>query len=146
MANELSGHLLVLKTPTGGMATQAAQPSNSDFDNYTGFQSNNLDFSATVIDVTNKSTSENMTILDSRGIKSFTVSGSGFIEDEALHKEIEANMLSQTLRWFQIERSDGSGRTYTAKWKISAYSFDGSYDGAVNFSITLNSSGAVVVA
>ncbi len=138
-----SGHLLLLKTPSGAIANQSAQPTDAQFSNYTGFQSNTIDFSATAIDVTNKSTSENMKILDEHGIKSYVVSGSGFFQDEALHKEIETNMLNQKLRWFQIERDDNV--KLTGLFKIASFSLEGSYDGALTFSITLNSSGAVAI-
>lgn len=144
MANELSGNTLLLKVVADtALGTGASRPDDINFTTVSGFQSNNFDFSATVIDVTNKSSLENMEILERRGIISLTVSGSGFIQSGSLtQRYLEDLRASQNINWFSIERGDG--RTYYAKFKLSSFSVDGSYDGAVNFSMTLNSSGQLV--
>lgn len=144
MGNAQSGNTFILKTPSdSSIKIQDAVPADSDFDTIAGFQSNSLDFAQSIIDVTNKSSSENMQILADHGIKSLTISGSGFLQDESLSRDIEDSVLNQELRWFQAERDDG--RKFTAKFKISSYTNEGSYDGAINFSVTLNSSGAITV-
>ena len=141
----LSGFRVLLQTPSDlTIAVQAAVPAASDFQTVGGFQTNSLEISADAIDITNKSSGENMQILDKRGLLSITSSGSGILLDNAVSRTIEASALSQTLRWYRLIRED-DGRAFIAKFKLSDYSFSSPHDGAVSFSTTFMSSGGIYV-
>lgn len=142
----LSGFQLLLKTPTdGAMAIQENAPQDSDFATIGGMQSTSFDLAATEIEVTNQSSNENREILDGRGVRSLSITGSGQLQNSQIAKDLEANVLSNRLRWFQVEQQDNSNRKYTAKFKLSSYNFSGNHDGSVDFSLTLMSSGAVTI-
>ena len=143
----LSGFRLLLKTPTDAtIAIQTAQPANSDFSTIGGMQSTNVDWSASEIDVTTQSSDENRELLDGRGIKSLNFAASGQLQDSQIAKDLEANFLTQRLRWFQVEQEDNTNRRYTVKFKLTSYSFSGNHDGSVDFNLTLMSSGAISIA
>lgn len=138
------GVKFVLQTPaTQAVANGVSAPQDSDYSTAGGFQSNSMDFTVSLIDVTEKGSDENRTILNERGIKSTSISGEGFLENTQLAKDLETNLFNQKLRWFRMVRDDGA--TFTGLFKITAYNLSGSYDDALNFSFTLESSGEVVV-
>ena len=139
----LSGFLFKLKTPTGNKATQAGLPDLADFVDFGGIQSNSFNLSSEPIDITNKSTGQNRTLLDGHGTVSMEMSGTGFTLNNALHKEMQAHVLSQTHRWFLLERDDG--RSFVAKCKLNSYSETGAHDGAVTFTLNLMSSGTIFI-
>ena len=140
----LAGFEFLLKTPSDNtIATQTALPPESDFDEIGGFTTNSFVLNANAVDVTTKSNNQNRTLLDHRGILGLDLSGSGFLQDTTIAKRLEVDFLSQSLRWFKMERADG--RDYYAKCKITAYSLDGDNAGAVGFSISLMSSKTIYV-
>ncbi len=138
----ISGFTFLLKTvldQTKGLAD--AIPLDSDFTTIGNFQSNNFDISCSVIDVTSKSTLEWTKVLNERGIISINISGSGFLEDSTTHQQLRQIQGTQEIFWYSLTREDG--RTFYVKAKLSALSFEGSHDGAVTFSLNLNSSGMI---
>lgn len=139
-----SGFRFLLKTPLDEtVAKQDGIPDLTAFSTVGGFQSNSVDIGATEIDITNKSTGENRTILDRHGIRTLNTTGSGILQDTQLAKNIEQNVIDQDLRWFVLQREDG--RSFISKFKMSSYNFSGTHDGAVTFSITLMSSGTLYI-
>ena len=143
----LGGFKTWLQTPTDeAIASQDAAPATGDFSTVGGFQNIDFNLTASEIDVTNQSSDENKEILNERGVRAGSISGSGILQDSAIAKAIEANVLSQKLRWLRIVQDDtASDRTYSGRWKITDYSFSAPHDGPVTFSFTLSSSGEVSV-
>lgn len=140
---KISGRSFLLKTPLDStIANGQARPSSSVFETVGGFQSNNFDLSASLIDITTK-LSENRTILNERGIVMISTSGEGFVDDTNVQRNLEVNALNQKLRWFSLERDDG--RVFTARFKLTALNFSGSYDDALAFNSTLESSGTIYI-
>lgn len=143
MANKLAGIKFRIKTPFDDtIANGSVQPTEDQFQHIGGFQTNSFEVSSTVIDVTNKD-SENTEILDERGIVSRVSTGEGFVEDSAIFKKLEINAQNNKLRWFLFERDDG--RTFVARFKISNFSENGSYDDAYKFSANFQSSGPIFI-
>ena len=143
----LSGFTMVLQTPSNAaVAVQEAAPADGDFTTVGGLQSKTMDFAASEIDITADDTNENRTLLDGHGIKSLDFSADGFLKNNQIYKDLEASWASQSLRWFRIIQPDNGNRTYTAKFKITSIQHTGTHDGAVGFSATLMSSGAVTIA
>ena len=138
----VAGVTFLLETPSddakANLVTTA--PQDADFSKVGGIQTNSFDFSATEIEVTDKDSNENRELLNARGIKSFNISGSGFLDSSAVHKALESNKVSQKLRWFRL-KSDV--RTYVGLFKITSLSVEGAHDGALGFSLSLSSSGAI---
>ena len=140
----LAGQKFILKTVLDAVkAVQDDLPVAGDFTTLGGFQSNGLELSASDIETTTKDDNQNRTLLDRQGIISLTASGEGILPDSINNRLLEQSFIDQKLRWFAIERPDG--RTFYAKFKATAYNSTGSFAGAVNFSITLMSSGAVYI-
>lgn len=143
MANKLAGIKFRMKTPfDDAVANGQAVPTVDQFQHIGGFQSNTFETNVTVIDTTNKD-SENSQILDERGIVSRASSGEGLVENSEIFKKLEINAENRKLRWFLFERDDG--RTFVAKFKISNLTRTGSYDDAVKFSASFQSSGPISI-
>lgn len=140
----LSGFKYLLQTPLSNtVAKQTAVPADSDFSDIGGFQSNDFEGAATAIDITNKSSGEYRQLLDKRGITTLNFTGQGILLNEQIHKDLEVNLFSQELRWFRVIREDG--RKFVAKCKISNWNTASTHDGAVSFSGTFMSAGAIYI-
>ena len=138
----LSGFQYRLKTPdTQNVAEGNALPNISLFKDIGGFISNDMSGNAEPVEITNKSSGENREILSGRGMLSLELSGEGIVQNTQIQKDIQTTFLSQKLRWFSIERSDG--RKFIAKYKITSFNTTGSHDGPQTFNITLMSSGTI---
>lgn len=143
MANKLSGYSFRMKTIADDLvANSSAQPSVGDFIDIGGFQSNSLDHTASVIDITDKD-SQNMTILNERGVLSLSASGEGFVEDSSIMTKLTLNQANQRLRWFSFEREDGV--TFIARFKIESFNQSGDHGGALTFSASFSSSGHLTI-
>lgn len=109
---------------------------------------NSINLSSSVVDVTDKSSSSNREILASAGIKSGTISISGFYSDDAALATIRTNHDAQTVDDYYMEYPImNSGNTTNAsdafKAKITELSPTGEHGGEMTFSATLESSGAI---
>ena len=143
----LSGFRFPILTPSDvAKASQDAPPADGDFEVIGGVQEKGLEMTATEIDITNNSSSENREILDGHGVKSHQITFSGILQNADLHKALENNFLNQKLRWFRIIQTDNGNRKYTSKYKITSFSTTGTHDGAITFNATLMSSGALTIA
>lgn len=101
---------------------------------------------AEAIDATSHGSNQNREIVDGAGIKSLNVSGSGIMDtDKTTIQRIEDAHDNQTLTNFRLVDSSSGGRTYTASFKITSLEVTGEYNGALEFSISLESSGAVTI-
>ena len=141
-----AGQKFLLQTPSDeAKAVQDAAPSDGDFTTVAGMQTVTGDLTATEIDVTNQSSGENRELLDAHGIRAFTISGTGIMQDSAMQKALETTYANQKLRWFRIKQDDVTTGVITrvAKFKISSFNITGVYDNAITFNMTLMSSGAV---
>ena len=144
MADKIGGVKLLLQSPTDeAIASGVNAPQDTDYSTLGGFQSNNFDAAVTIIEVTDKGSSENREILNERGIKTVTIGGEGFLEDTAIARALETNFFNQKLRWFRLVRDDGT--KISGQFKLATYSFAGSHDGAVTMTISLESSGETVL-
>ena len=142
----LSGFTYKVYTPSDAVkAVQSTVPGDSDFVVIGGLQEKGLEFTATDIEITNDSSGENRELLDGHGIRSYTVTLNGFVQNSALHKALEVNSMNQKLRWFRMIQPDNANRKYTGKFKISSLTNTGSFDNAITFSATLTSSGPLTI-
>ena len=138
----LSGYEYQLKTPFDStISTQDNRPTNDQFDLVVGLRTASLNLASSVIDSTSASSSEYREILDGHGIVMADLSGSGVLNDDRLHQALEANTTSSDLRWFQIQRGDGT--RFSFKGKVVSFNSEASHDDVVSFTLEVQSSGGI---
>lgn len=108
-----------------------------------GLRETSLSMSAEAIDATNHGSNQNKEILDTAGIKSMALSGSGIFTDAQNLEDIEDNYHSQTLTRFQCIDNETGGRTYTGLYKITSFERTGGYNNEQTYSLSLESSGSI---
>jgi predicted secreted protein len=95
------------------------------------------------IEVTNHGSNQYKEVLDGAGIRSMTVSGSGIHDgDAATLDAVEDLCIAGTLGTFTVVDPD---RTYSASFKVTEFGRSGEYNGAQEYSISLQSSGTVTI-
>lgn len=140
MGNAQSGNSFTLSVVTDSVINSGNNlPSFAMFSLIGGFRANNFEINCSVIDSTSKEDNEQMMILNNHGILTITTGGSGILKEESTF--IQDTFLNQNLIWFSISRDDS--RTYFFRGKISEYNTEGSYDGALLFTINITSSGSI---
>lgn len=105
-----------------------------------GLRSSSLSFAAEGIDVTNIDTAQWRKFLDGAGIRSVSLTGSGILEDEAPIDDIRTALMNQTLTGFRLTEVNG---VWTGDFKITSFELSGEYNGAQQYSLSLESSGAI---
>ena len=96
------------------------------------------------VDITNKDSGGNKTLLANGGIHSMSVSGSGVFTDAAVEENLRAAMNGTTFSNFQILLPDFG--TYTGAFNVTSLEYAGEYNGEVTYSLSLESSGAITYA
>lgn len=96
------------------------------------------------IDVTNSDhTDLQRRLLAGGGVYSLTFSGSGILEDTTADTELNTLVASGAHKNFRITLPGLF--TWSAAFQVTSYEITGSYDGAVEFSMTIESAGTVTV-
>ena len=114
------------------------------FTTVAGLRDSSISINAETVDITNKDSSRNRTLLADSGIKSFSVSGSGVFLDSASEQTILTNFSASTFKNYQIIIPDFN--TFTGAFQITSMEYSGSYNGEVTYSISFESSGGVTIA
>ena len=109
-----------------------------------GLRSTSITLNDEAVDVTNKDSSGNRTLLADAGIFSMSVSGSGVFTDAASEETLRTAMNAATFKNFQIIIPDFA--TYTGAFMVASLEYSGEYNGEVTYSVTLESSGAITYA
>ena len=137
-----SGNSYLLKTPTDAIkAFQATPPDKTDFSQIGGLKTNTDSPTVQLIETTNKSSNENQTFLEGKGVLRLNISGSGVLQKDLLTSEIYNSFLQKKARWILIEREDGF--ITIAKCLFSNFNRTGSHDDALMFDFSLESSGTI---
>ena len=92
------------------------------------------------IDTTSKD-GDNWRDLLAGGIQSMSVSGGGIFENDTVIKAIEADKIAGTFWNYRL--IDSLGTTFDAQFQITSWGRSGEYTGALEYSISLESNGAV---
>tara|TARA_Y100000361_G_C11155922_1_gene344128 strand:- start:2161 stop:2568 length:408 start_codon:yes stop_codon:yes gene_type:complete len=127
------GSALLLKIGNGG--------SPETFTTVGGLRSTEISLSDETVDVTNKDSSGNRTLLADAGIASVSISGSGVFTDAASETALKNAWNSATLSNYQVIIPDFG--TYEGAFQVTALSYAGEFNGEVTYSVTLESSGAI---
>lgn len=101
-----------------------------------GLRSRNIQFNAETVDVTNAdSTNAWRELLDACGVKSWSISGSGVVQNDASQDELLEAFLAGSIRdWKFLLPSFGE---LEGAGKITSLQFGGDYNGEVTFDITV---------
>ena len=125
------GAALLLKINTTG----------STFVTVGGLRSTSITLNDEAVDVTNKDSSGNRTLLADGGIHSVSVSGSGVFTDAASETTLKDAMNASTFKTFQVIIPDFG--TYQGSFMVASLEYAGEHNGEVTYSVTLESSGAI---
>jgi len=125
------GAALLLKINTTG----------STFVTVGGLRSTSITLNDEAVDVTNKDSSGNRTLLADGGIHSVSVSGSGVFTDAASETTLKDAMNASTFKTFQVIVPDFG--TYEGSFMVASLEYAGEHNGEVTYSVTLESSGAI---
>jgi TP901-1 family phage major tail protein len=107
-----------------------------------GLRSIKLSAKADGIEKTNIGSAQWKELLDGAGIVSMSLSGSGVFTDSATEAQFQTDFLAQTLRKFRVLNNDNS-HYWEGTFKITGMEKSSEYNGVIQWSISLESSGAV---
>ena len=130
------GAALLLKVGNGG--------SPETFTTIGGLRSTSITLNDEAVDITNKDSSGNRTLLADGGIHSMSISGSGVFTDAASETTLKGTMNASSFTNFQLIIPDFG--TYTGAFMCASLEYAGEFNGEVTYSVTLESSGAITFA
>lgn len=131
-----AGRMLLLKIGDG------ASPAES-FTTVAGLKAKQFQLNAETVDATHaESAGQWRELLAGAGVKSATLSGNGIFRDQASDDAVRAAFFEAVNRNWRIVVPDFG--TLEGPFQITALEYAGSHDGAVTFTITLQSAGAIV--
>jgi len=106
-----------------------------------GLRSSSITLNDEMVDITNKDSSNNRTLLPQGGIQSMTITGSGVFTDSTSEQQLRTSFGASAFIAFDFVIPDLG--TYTGNFQITSLDFAGEYNGEATYSVTLESSGAV---
>lgn len=128
------GSALLLKINTSG----------SSYATIGGLRSTSITLNDEAVDITNKDSSNNRTLLPDAGVFSMSVSGSGVFMDDAQDTMLKDAVSGSTFKNFQILIPDFG--TYTGAFQVTSLEYAGEFNGEATYSVTLESSGSITFA
>jgi TP901-1 family phage major tail protein len=114
------------------------------FTTVAGLTDTSISINQETIDVTNKDSARVRTLLANSGIKSFAISGSGIFSDAASEQSVLTAFDAATYSNFQFIVP--SFNTFTGAFQITTLDYSGTYNGAVQYSMSFESAGAITIA
>ena len=130
------GSAMLMKVGNGG--------SPETFTTIGGLRSTRLTINNESVDVTNKDSSNNRTMLAAAGVQSISVSGSGVFTDAASEATIKTNVLADSIDNYQFLVPDFG--TFTGGFQVTSVEYAGEFNGEVTYSMSFESSGAITFA
>lgn len=109
-----------------------------------GLRSTSITVNDEAVDVTNKDSAGNRTLLPDGGIYSVSISGSGVFTDVAVEATLRTAAGAATFSSYQFLVP--SFATYTGSFMVTSLEYAGEYNGEVTYSCSFESSGAITVA
>jgi TP901-1 family phage major tail protein len=128
------GSALLLKVNTSG----------SSYSTIGGLRSTSLTLNDEAVDITNKDSSGNRTLLADAGVFSMSVSGSGVFLDDAADTILKDAVSATAFKSFQVLVPEFG--TFTGSFQVTSLEYAGEYNGETTYSVTLESSGAITFA
>lgn len=109
-----------------------------------GLRTTQLSVNGEAVVVTNKDSGGWRELLSGAGVRSVSVSGAGVFTGSAAEARLKANALSGVLDEYRL--SFESGETMTGRFLVTRLDYAGDYNGERSYTLSLESSGAVVAA
>ena len=129
MAAQRGSAVLIKATVSGSLVTVG------------GLRSSSITLNDEMVDITNKDSSNNRTLLPQGGIQSMTISGSGVFTDSTSEQQLRTSFGASSFIAYSFVIPDLG--TYSGSFQITSLEFAGEYNGEATYSVTLESSGAV---
>jgi TP901-1 family phage major tail protein len=114
------------------------------FTTVAGLQDTSISINQETVDVTNKDSSRVRTLLAQGGVKSFTITGSGIFQDHASEQSVLTAFDGASFTNFQFLVPDYN--TFTGAFQVTTLDYTGTYNGAVQYSMTFESASTVTIA
>lgn len=99
-----------------------------------------------LVDTTNKDSSGVRQLLDGRILSAITVTGTGVFSDDATIASLRTSLRAGTHKNYQIDVVSGAstgGETLEGAFRITSLEEAGTFDGYVNYTLTLESDGTI---
>jgi len=109
-----------------------------------GLRTTQLSVNGEAVAITSKDSGGWRELLSGAGVRSVSVSGAGIFTGSAAENRIKANALSGEIDDYRL--SFESGETMTGKFLLTRLDYAGDYNGERSYTLSLESSGAVVSA
>ena len=107
-----------------------------------GIRSKTFTINAEAIDITNADSCEWREILDSAGLRTMSLSGSGVFENGLIISNLRTAILANTLTDFEMI-IDSDGDKFSGSFKITSLEYAGEYNAEATYSISMESSGTI---
>ena len=109
-----------------------------------GLRTTQLSVDGEAVVVTNKDSGGWRELLSGAGVRSVSVSGAGVFTGSAAEARLKANALSGVIDDYRL--SFESGETMTGRFLVTRLDYAGDFNGERSYTLSLESSGAVVAA
>ena len=109
-----------------------------------GLRTTQLSVNGEMVQVTSKDSGGWRDLLSGAGVRSVSVSGAGVFTGSAAELRIKGNALAGTIDEYRL--SFESGETLSGKFLVTRLDYAGDYNGERSYTLSLESSGAVVAA
>lgn len=109
-----------------------------------GLRTTQLSVNGEAVAITSKDSGGWRELLSGAGVRSVSVSGAGIFTGSPAEARLKANALSGVLDMYRL--SFESGDTLTGQFLVTRLDYAGDYNGERNYTLSLESSGAVVAA
>lgn len=114
----------------------------SGYETLAGIRTRRIALSAGAVDATNADSPEGWReLIAGAGVKSVRVSGAGVFKDAASDERMRAAFFGNMIETWQLVVPDFG--TLTGPFQITVLDWSGAHDGEAEFSVTLESAGAV---
>ena len=130
------GSAFLLKVGDGG--------SPVGFATVAGLRTTQLSINGEMVAITSKDSGGWRELLSGAGVRSVSVSGAGIFTGSASETRLKGNALSGAIDDYRL--SFEGGETLTGRFLVTRLDYAGDYNGERNYTLTLESSGAVVSA
>ena len=142
MATGISGRYVYIKRSAGG--------SPETFTQMAALRDTTITQSEATVDTTTKDDAGKRSLLSGNILLTMTITGTGVFTNSATLAAVRSDMRAGTHKNYQVYLADSeasaSGGKYTGTFRVTSLEEAGQYDGEMNYSLTLESDGAIAFA
>lgn len=119
------------------------ETSSGTYETVGGVETHSFSSNVGIIEITNYGTNENKEYLPGAGVANTTVSLSGSVTNTASFNLIESSHRAKSPVGIRLWFDDANPAIYTGNFMVPTLEFSSSHDGKLEYSITLESQGAI---